>query len=33
MPYVFEKVDELGIEFGVATDGPLVVFDDAYGVM
>lgn len=29
VPYIFQEIDELGIEFGVAAAGPLVVFDDA----
>lgn len=28
MPDVFQKVDELGVELGVALSGPLVVFND-----
>ena len=31
VPDVFQEVDELGIEFGVALSSPLVVFDDADG--
>jgi hypothetical protein len=28
MPHVFQEVYELGIEFGMAAAGPLVVFND-----